>query len=85
MANNTPRIDWAKEWLKETKKPYINGEFVSGHGPVMESVNPATNEVIGHFETCEYGRVDERCYPGGDAAGTAHYAHGNGGSVQRTI
>ncbi|MCI2062212.1 MAG: aldehyde dehydrogenase family protein [Eubacteriaceae bacterium] len=52
MANNTPRIDWAKEWLKETKKPYINGEFVSGHGPVMESVNPATNEVIGHFETC---------------------------------
>ena len=51
MANNIPRIDWAKEWLRETKKPYINGEFVSGHGPVMESVNPATNEVIGQFET----------------------------------
>ncbi len=47
-----PKIEWAKQWLSETKKPYINGQFVHGSGKVMESINPATNEVIGTFETC---------------------------------
>ena len=45
-----PKIEWAKQWLSETKKPYINGQFVHGSGKVMESINPATNEVIGTFD-----------------------------------
>ncbi len=52
MADYKPKIEWAKQWLSETKKPYIGGEFVHGNGPVMESINPATNEVVGHFESC---------------------------------
>ena len=52
MSNYTPKLEWAKEWLSETKKPYIGGKFIEPHGPVLESINPATGEVIGHVATC---------------------------------
>ena len=52
MSNYQPKIEWAKQWLSEVRRPYINGQFVHGNGKVMESINPATNEVIGSFETC---------------------------------
>ena len=42
MAQYEPKREWAAQWLAETKKPYIGGAFVSGHGQVIESVNPAT-------------------------------------------
>ena len=58
MAQYEPRREWAAQWLAETKKPYIGGAFVSGHGPVIESINPATGEVIGRFETCTKEDVD---------------------------
>ncbi|MBQ1490254.1 MAG: aldehyde dehydrogenase family protein [Eubacterium sp.] len=58
MGQYQPKREWAKEWLAETKRPYIGGQFVHGHGPVIESVNPATNEVIGRFETCDAADVD---------------------------
>ena len=48
----TPKLDWARQWLSTVKRPYINGSFTDGHGPVMESINPATNAVIGRFQTC---------------------------------
>lgn len=46
-----PRIEWAKEWLKEkrTKSLYIGGEWVEAHGVEMQSINPATGEVVGTF------------------------------------
>ncbi len=46
----TPRIEWAKEWLKNTKSCYINGEWVMASGSIVESVNPATAEVIGKIQ-----------------------------------
>ena len=52
MSNYQPKIEWAKKWLSEVRRPYINGQFVHGNGAIMESINPATNEVIGRFETC---------------------------------
>ncbi len=48
--SNTPRIEWAREWLKTRKSLYIGGKWVEGHGDVIESVNPATGEVIGSFK-----------------------------------
>ena len=48
--SNTPRIEWAREWLKTRKPLYIGGKWVEGHGDVIESVNPATGEVIGSFK-----------------------------------
>ena len=58
MGQYQPKREWAAEWLKEVKRPYIGGEFVHGHGKVIESVNPATGEVIGSFETCDAADVD---------------------------
>ena len=58
MAQYEPKREWASQWLAETKKPYIGGAFVDGHGPVMDSINPATGEVIGHFQTCTKEDVD---------------------------
>ena len=51
-----PRIEWAREWLKTTKSLYINGEWVEGHGPVLESISPINGEVIGHI--CCAGEED---------------------------
>ena len=48
----SPKLEWAKEWLKETKKPYIGGEFIEPHGPAIESINPATGEILGYVATC---------------------------------
>jgi aldehyde dehydrogenase (NAD+) len=55
-----PKLDWAKEWLKETKKLYINGEWVnSTKGEVIESINPANGEVLGKFQSAEKEDVDK--------------------------
>jgi aldehyde dehydrogenase (NAD+) len=53
-----PKIEWAKEWLKTTKSQYINGEWVEGHGPVIESINPATGEVIGYLKCADENDID---------------------------
>ncbi len=58
MSDFTPKMEWAGKWLSETKKPYIGGKFVTGHGQLMDSINPATNQVIGRFETCTKEDVD---------------------------
>ena len=51
MSTYTPKIEWAKKWLSTTKSIYIGGKWVEGSGEIMDSVNPATGEVIGHLKT----------------------------------
>lgn len=46
----SPRLEWAKEWLKETKSCYINGEWVMASGSQVESFNPATGEKNGTLQ-----------------------------------
>ena len=66
-----PNIAWAREWLKTTKSLYIDGEWVEGRGPVLESVNPATGEVIGHIRCADQEDIDR-------AAQAARRAFDNG-------
>ncbi len=47
---STPKLEWAKEWLKTTKSCYINGEWVMGGGAELESMNPATGAVNGKIK-----------------------------------
>lgn len=49
---------WAEEWLKEQKRPYVNGAFAEGGGDVVESVNPATKRVIGRFAAMDEAGVN---------------------------
>lgn len=50
MSEYKPKIEWAKNWLKDTKSQYIGGQWIMGHGNALTSVNPATGEVIGHLQ-----------------------------------
>ena len=56
-----PKLEWAKEWLREkrTKALYINGEWKQGHGIEMESINPATGEVIGTYVCADEKDIEE--------------------------
>lgn len=40
-------------------KHYINGKLVEGGGPLMEVVNPATNEVVGQFHAATIEQTEE--------------------------
>jgi aldehyde dehydrogenase (NAD+) len=51
MAMKPPKIAWAKQWLQDTKSCYIDGQWVDGSGPVLDSINPVNNEVIGHIRS----------------------------------
>ena len=55
-----PKLEWSKEWLKTTKKLYINGEWVdSTSGQFIESINPANGQVIGNFQAASKADVDQ--------------------------
>ncbi|WP_053415750.1 aldehyde dehydrogenase family protein [Viridibacillus arvi] len=55
-----PKLEWAHEWLKTTKKLYINGEWVESSGNnVVESINPANGERLGDFQCAEKQDVDK--------------------------
>ncbi|MFS0764612.1 MULTISPECIES: aldehyde dehydrogenase family protein [Peribacillus] len=54
-----PKLEWAHEWLKTTKKLYINGKWVDSTGnKVIESINPANGEILGDFQQAEVQDVD---------------------------
>ncbi|MFJ7684290.1 aldehyde dehydrogenase family protein [Peribacillus butanolivorans] len=54
-----PQLEWANEWLKTTKKLYINGEWVDSSGEtVIESINPANGEVLGQYQSAQKQEVD---------------------------
>jgi aldehyde dehydrogenase (NAD+) len=55
-----PKLDWAKNWLKSTKKLYINGEWVdSSTDLVIESINPANGQINGAFQMASQEDVDK--------------------------
>ena len=54
----SPKIEWAKKWLETTKSLYIGGQFVEGHGALLDSVNPATGKVIGQLRCADESDVD---------------------------
>ncbi|MEJ9232939.1 aldehyde dehydrogenase family protein [Peribacillus butanolivorans] len=54
-----PKLEWAHEWLKTTKKLYINGRWTDSSGnKVIESINPANGEILGDFQCAEVQDVD---------------------------
>ncbi|MEK3884321.1 aldehyde dehydrogenase family protein [Paenibacillus sp. PL2-23] len=54
-----PRLEWAREWLKDTKKLYINGEWIAGSsGTTIDTVNPANGTIIGSFVGASGDDVD---------------------------
>jgi aldehyde dehydrogenase (NAD+) len=52
MTNNIQpaKLEWAAEWLNQTKSLYINGQWVEGHGSLIESINPANGQVLGKLQ-----------------------------------
>ncbi|MFE4705541.1 aldehyde dehydrogenase family protein [Peribacillus simplex] len=55
-----PKLAWAKEWLKQTKKLYINGEWLdSASGETIETINPSNGEVIGRFNGATKEDIDQ--------------------------
>jgi hypothetical protein len=47
--------------LNSTRIPtglYIDGAWVAGHGEPLETVNPATEELLGRFDTASHSDVD---------------------------
>ena len=55
-----PKLEWAKEWLKQTKRLYINGEWLdSASGETIETINPSNGEVIGQFQSATKEDIDQ--------------------------
>ncbi|HET6703687.1 aldehyde dehydrogenase family protein, partial [Amycolatopsis sp.] len=44
--------------LKDSYKPFVNGEFVDGSGEPLKTVNPATEEVLAEVGTASKSDVD---------------------------
>ncbi|MCU1458987.1 MAG: Aldehyde Dehydrogenase [Actinomycetia bacterium] len=44
--------------LVTQRSPFIDGKFISGDGPALEVVNPATEEVIATVETVSLGQLE---------------------------
>ncbi|XID93475.1 aldehyde dehydrogenase family protein [Paenibacillaceae bacterium WGS1546] len=54
-----PKLEWAGEWLKETKKLYVGGEWRAGtSGATVDTVNPANGKKIGSFTGASKDDVD---------------------------
>ncbi|WP_283179890.1 aldehyde dehydrogenase family protein [Gemmobacter sp. 24YEA27] len=51
-------LDWAKSWLKESKKQYINGEWVAGNGAAWGVKNPATGETLCQIALADAGQIE---------------------------
>ncbi|CAH0236233.1 aldehyde dehydrogenase family protein [Peribacillus sp. Bi134] len=55
-----PKLEWAKEWLKQTKRLYINGEWLdSASGETIETINPSNGKVIGQFQSATKADIDQ--------------------------
>jgi aldehyde dehydrogenase (NAD+) len=52
------KLQWADAWLAARKGLYIGGEWTQGSGVVVESVNPADNQVIGSFTGASPDDID---------------------------
>ncbi|MFP3220583.1 MAG: aldehyde dehydrogenase [Candidatus Marsarchaeota archaeon] len=45
--------------VSETRKQFINGEFVEGEGPTFQNLNPSTEEVISVYSSASVEQVNE--------------------------
>ncbi|MCC3648492.1 aldehyde dehydrogenase family protein [Cytobacillus oceanisediminis] len=74
-----PKLQWANEWLKGTKKLYINGEWVnSSSDQLIESINPANGQVNGTFQAASKADVDRAV-----SAARAAFEHGPWSTMSR--
>jgi aldehyde dehydrogenase (NAD+) len=90
MASIKPaKIEWTKQWLKNVKSLYINGEWVEGNGDLIESVNPATGEVIGKFRGANAADIDKVVLAARKAFDEGPWTHNIGdrerGAIMRKI
>lgn len=54
-----PKLAWAYDWLKTTKKLYINGKWEDSSGDdIVQSINPANGEILGSFQAAEEKDID---------------------------
>jgi acyl-CoA reductase-like NAD-dependent aldehyde dehydrogenase len=53
-----PRLEWAAAWLAEPKKLRLGGYWTEGRGALVESVNPATGQVISQFRGASEADID---------------------------
>ena len=67
MTTYQPKLEWASNWLKDVKSLYIGGQWVEGHGQQLESVNPATGQIIGRFLGADGSDVDRAVAAARDA------------------
>ncbi len=58
MTNYEPQLEWAKQWLTQTRSCYIDGAWHEAGGDELESINPATGEVIGKIKGATGDDVD---------------------------
>ena len=61
-------LSWAKTWLKQEKKHYINGSWVAGAGELWNLKNPATGEILTTIPLADTDQVAA-------AARAAHHCH----------
>lgn len=55
-----PKLKWAENWLRETKKLYINGKWVdSSSDDIITSTNPANGKVNGTFQGAAKEDIDK--------------------------
>lgn len=74
-----PKLEWAKDWLKTTKKLYINGEWMdSTSGQIIESINPANGKVSGTFQAASKADVDQAV-----SAAREAFEHGAWSTISR--
>lgn len=55
---STAQLSRTNQWLQQPKGALINGQWQQVRGELIESVNPATGEVIGSFHACTMQDVD---------------------------
>ena len=75
MAEVKPLMEWAQNWLKDTKSQYIGGQWKEGNGPELESVNPATGKVIGKLKCADEEDVNLAVEAARDAFDNGPWTH----------
>ena len=75
MSEFTPRIEWAKEWLSTPKTSYFGGQWQECHGDAVESVNPATGQVIGSIISATKEDVERAVDAARDAFDNGPWTH----------
>lgn len=74
---STSTADALRDWVPGTRGLTVDGALVAGQGPLIEAVNPATEQVTATVATATTGQVDDavdaarRAFPRWDASSAA--------------